>query len=87
MVAFATIVMGDAPWPSKTDPVATVDVPMPPADTLRTPPNDIVPFVVIGLFEIVNPVAPPLRPTLVTVPTKAGDWNVAAKLVPFAVRT
>ena len=54
---------------------------------LRYPPNVIVPLVVIGLFEIVNPVVPPLRPTLVTVPVKAAGWNVAAKLVPFAVRT
>ncbi len=35
---------------------------------LRYPPNVIVPLTVTGLFEIVNPVVPPLRPTLVTVP-------------------
>ena len=46
---------------------------------LRYPPNVIVPLTVTGLFEIVNPVVPPLRPTLVTVP------EPGVKLRPIAI--
>lgn len=68
VVALAMVETGDVPLPIMIEPVATVDVPMPPLDTTRTPPKVMVPFVVMGLPETVIPVAPPLRPTLVTVP-------------------
>ena len=74
--------------PTRTRFAAMVVAPVPPLGTPRVPPNVIVPLIVIGLFEIVNPVVPPLRPTLVTVPEPGVKLRpiVMGALVPPSVR-
>ena len=61
-------------------PTAYEDCPVPPFTAARVPAKVIVPLVVIGPPDVVNPVVPPDTATLVTEPVPAAAQTNA---VPF----
>ena len=71
LVGCAVAVIAEVPDPNNIPPSVNVVAPVPPLATIRVPPKVIVPEVVIGPPEVVNPVVPPETSIEVTVPAFA----------------